>query len=409
MKTDNKAIHFYSRNCLRSYFILQSAIIFVLFSISLSFAGNITFVKEYTYQASELDSKASCRTISLEMVKRLLLEELGTYLISETEVRDFKLTKEQVKTYSSGIVMAEIVAENWEGKTYWLKARVSADPKEVSKSLKKIMDDQFKTKELEDIKKRADEAVKEIARLKKELEAVKVDKNKQKEYAKASATLSATDWFEKGKSFFNAKKYDDAIKAYDKAIELDPEPDNAAGAYFGRGVVYNMKGQLDRAIEDFNKSIELYPDYANVYVSRGYVYIKKGQYDKAIMNFNKAIELYPDYANTYFGRGFAYYMKGQYDRAIQDYNKTIELDPNDAVAYDNRGNAYYMKGQHDRAILDYDKAIELAPNGAGAYFGRGLAYGNKGQYDRAILDLKTAAQLGDMSAQKFLRENGIAW
>ena len=123
------------------------------FSISLSFAGNITFVKEYTYQASELDSKASCRTISLEMVKRLLLEELGTYLISETEVRDFKLTKEQVKTYSSGIVMAEIVAENWDGKTYWLKARVSADPKEVSKSLKKIMDDQFKTKELEDIKK----------------------------------------------------------------------------------------------------------------------------------------------------------------------------------------------------------------------------------------------------------------
>ncbi|MEK7733420.1 MAG: tetratricopeptide repeat protein, partial [Planctomycetota bacterium] len=62
-----------------------------------------------------------------------------------------------------------------------------------------------------------------------------------------------------------------------------------------------------------------------------------------------------------------------------------------------------------RAILDYDKAIELAPNVAFAYFGRGLAYGNKGQYDRAILDLKTAAQLGDMSAQKFLRENGIAW
>ena len=64
-----------------------------------------------------------------------------------------------------------------------------------------------------------------------------------------------------------------------------------------------MKGQLDRAIEDFNKAIELYPDYAHVYVSRGYVYSRKGQYDKAIINFNKAVELYPDYANTYFGRG----------------------------------------------------------------------------------------------------------
>ena len=69
MKTDNKKIHFYLRNCFRSYFIIQSAVIFVLFSISLSFAEKVTFVKEYTYQASELDSKASCRTISLEMVK----------------------------------------------------------------------------------------------------------------------------------------------------------------------------------------------------------------------------------------------------------------------------------------------------------------------------------------------------
>ncbi|MDP1759795.1 MAG: hypothetical protein Q8K77_08365, partial [Thermodesulfovibrionales bacterium] len=104
MKTDNKKIHFYLRNCFRIYFIIQTAIIFVLFSISLSFAGNVTFVKEYTYQASELDSKASCRTISLEMVKRLLLEELGTYVISETEVKDFRLTKDKVTILTAGIV-----------------------------------------------------------------------------------------------------------------------------------------------------------------------------------------------------------------------------------------------------------------------------------------------------------------
>lgn len=66
--------------------------LFIIFlsSAAPSFAEKVTFVKEYTYQASELDSKASCRTISLEMVKRLLLEELGTYLISETEVKDHR-------------------------------------------------------------------------------------------------------------------------------------------------------------------------------------------------------------------------------------------------------------------------------------------------------------------------------
>ena len=50
-----------------------------------------TFIKEYTYQASEFDSKASSRILALEQVKRLLLEELGTYLISETEVKNFQM------------------------------------------------------------------------------------------------------------------------------------------------------------------------------------------------------------------------------------------------------------------------------------------------------------------------------
>ena len=148
--------------------VIALVIVFLSFAVP-SHAEKVTFVKEYTYQASELDSKASCRTISLEMVKRLLLEELGTYLISETEVKDFKLTKEQVKTYSAGIVGAEIIEDKWDGKTYWLKAKVSADPKEVSKSLKKIMDDQFKVKELEETRKKAEELTKEVERLNKEL------------------------------------------------------------------------------------------------------------------------------------------------------------------------------------------------------------------------------------------------
>lgn len=55
-----------------------------------------TFIKGYTYQASDFDSKISSRTIALEQVKRLLLEEVGTFLISETEVKNFQLTKGKI-------------------------------------------------------------------------------------------------------------------------------------------------------------------------------------------------------------------------------------------------------------------------------------------------------------------------
>ena len=64
--------------------VLIFAVLNIFLFAGLSHAEKVSFVKKYTYQASELGSKHSSRTISLEMVKRLLLEEFGTYLISET-------------------------------------------------------------------------------------------------------------------------------------------------------------------------------------------------------------------------------------------------------------------------------------------------------------------------------------
>ena len=68
------------------------------------FAETKVFLEEYTYQASEADSKLSSRVIALEQVKRLLLEKLGTYLKSETEVKNFQLTKDQIVILTPGIV-----------------------------------------------------------------------------------------------------------------------------------------------------------------------------------------------------------------------------------------------------------------------------------------------------------------
>src|SRR5271169_3486216 len=121
------------------YLLSLLSLLVVFFFVSAAHADVVTFTKEYTYQASEFDSKHYSRTLALETVKRLLLEELGTFLVSETEVKNMQLTKDQVTTYSAGIVGAEVIDEKWDGKSYWLKAKVSADPKEVEKALKKLV------------------------------------------------------------------------------------------------------------------------------------------------------------------------------------------------------------------------------------------------------------------------------
>src|SRR3990172_6162598 len=203
----------------RSSHISLFALALFLILTSVAAAENVTFIKEYTYMASDIDSKISSRAIALEQTKRALLEQLGTYLVSETEVKNFQITKDQVSMLTAGIVSAEIIDERWDGRTYYLKAKISADPKEVAKSVDALRKDAQKSKELEDSKKKAEEAMREVELLKKELELVKTDTIKQSAYANAIKDLSATDWHDKGLAFQESRNIRDAIDAYDKAIE----------------------------------------------------------------------------------------------------------------------------------------------------------------------------------------------
>ncbi|MCZ7380032.1 MAG: tetratricopeptide repeat protein [Candidatus Methanoperedens sp.] len=81
--------------------------------------------------------------------------------------------------------------------------------------------------------------------------------------------LTAEGHFIKGYAYYSARKFDKAIEDYNKAIELNPK---LAEAYNNRGVVYIYIKEFDKAIKDYNKAIELDPKYAEAYNNRGAVY-----------------------------------------------------------------------------------------------------------------------------------------
>ena len=111
------------------------------------------------------------------------------------------------------------------------------------------------------------------------------------------------------------------------------------------------------------------------YFDRGYTKVESDDYLGAIADYDKAIELDPNYAAAYNNRGCTYDALKQYDKAIADCNKSIELDPNNAAyAYDSRGTVFKHLEQYDKAIADYNKAIELDPNYATAHYNRADAY-----------------------------------
>ena len=332
------------------------------------------FEREYTYQAGDNDSKISSRTIALTEVRKLLLEELGVYLETRTEVKDFRLTRDEVAILTGGIVSTEILAEKWDGRVYYLKAKLAADPDEVIKSLDRLRKDSERTRELEEMRSSMTALMKENERLKQTLTTAK-DADKQVTrvaYEKNIRALNAFEWFEKGYS-------------------------------------RDVSGDCGEAVTAYGKAIQLNTSYAPAYNNRGKCYARLGDYRQAVADFDQAIVLNPGLAITHYNRGNAHNRLGVYRQAVADFNRAIALDPGFAMAYNNRGNVYHRLGVYRQALTDFNMAISLQPGLALAYYNRGYTYDKLGYRRLAIADLITAARQGHQNAGSTLRARGVAW
>ena len=236
------------------------------------------------------------------------------------------------------------------------------------------------------------------------------------------------------------KRDSDALKHYEKAVELGPdttegvmaaamlpglkrkvEKANAAQEAIDLDANKETRGALaskhfqdaiketdnERKVALYSKAIKLKP-FAAAFNNRGNAYKAKGDYDRAIRDYDQAIRLVPDLAVAFYNRGNTYRIKGSYDRAITDYDEAIQLKPDYADAFHNRGLAYDEKGQYDRAIDDYDESIRLKPDQADAFYNRGNTYTDKGSYDRAITDYDEAIRLNpDYASAISMRERAL--
>jgi len=137
-------------------------------------------------------------------------------------------------------------------------------------------------------------------------------------------------------------------------------------SYIDKGGKYFRQAQYVYAIDCYTKYIEEENSaYAPVYNDRGVSFSRLHKYNKAIQDFNKAIELEPDFAIAYFNRGCAYENDGKYRLALKDFNHAEEILPPDSLrlVYLCRGNTYYNLKKYDLAIEDFRKYESLLPVG----------------------------------------------
>lgn len=138
---------------------------------------------------------------------------------------------------------------------------------------------------------------------------------------------------------------------------------------------------------------------ARTFPNRAHAYRVKGDLDRAIQDFTEAIRRNPQDATTIEGRANAYLKKRDFDRAIRDYDDVIRLDPRRRGLYrtfHDRATAYLEKRDFDRAIADYDHAIRSNPllaNFIGAFYNRCRAHAFRGNFREALADCNESLRL----------------
>jgi TonB family protein len=108
------------------------------------------------------------------------------------------------------------------------------------------------------------------------------------------------------------------------------------------------------------------PTPADFYSKRADASLAKGEVDSALADYNKALEIKADDPTLYVSRGKALFTKKSFDQSVKDYDKAIELAPKTAVAFLNRGASHEKLGDVQKALSDYKSAADLDASNATA-------------------------------------------
>ena len=184
---------------------------------------------------------------------------------------------------------------------------------------------------------------------------------------------------------FERRDFHKAAELLTHAIDSNP---NLTPAYVFRGLAHAALNELDEAIADYGKAIELAPDDERPRAMRAAVFQAKKEFDKAIADLDFVIQKNPNAADVIVTRGICYAQKGDDDRALKDFDAAVKSNPKNVHAWQLRGSAYCEKGEKGRALADFLEAIKIDPNDPATYLYRAHLYLVEGEPEPALLDLE---------------------
>ncbi|HEY1371681.1 MAG TPA: tetratricopeptide repeat protein [Candidatus Binatia bacterium] len=159
------------------------------------------------------------------------------------------------------------------------------------------------------------------------------------------------------------RQYDQAIAYYSRALEIDPDYDDARS---NLGNVLNEQGKTDQAMAQYREALRRRPNSLVAHHNLGLALTREGKTDEAIEHYRKALEINSGFLEGQNNLGLLLAARGQYQEAVLHLRKAIEISPEFPLAHVNLGDVLMALGHRSEAIAEFRKALEIDPNLASA-------------------------------------------
>ncbi len=213
-------------------------------------------------------------------------------------------------------------------------------------------------------------------------------------------------WLDEGNAHYRANRFEEALVAYERAIQLEP---NSALAYYNKGRVLSSLERYQEAQQQYQRALEIFEalgdraDMASSYHQLGILAYLEGDYQEARRQYQRALEIFEelgdraDMARGYHQLGILAQQQGDYQEAQQQYQRSLEIFEEQlgnradmAKSYHQLGILAYLQGDYQEALATFNQALELNPRDTDTWTQKGATLVNLRRYEEALASLDQA-------------------